>query len=293
MSHFVVLVIGPDIEGQLAPYNENLREVFVDLTEKYRKQYDEDSAFAVQDKQGLWQPTCENAGVISTRFNMMYRTFEVFCKCWYEEEPNEDGRYGYMHNPQAEWDWYQVGGRWTGYFKAKPGTQGQLGGVSDKIKLGCYDIMRKGDIDFEGMMIDRRAIANEQYDLYEKAVVGIEVPKRWAEFREDFDSIEHARTAYAAHPYSKALRDAKIDPQLGGAVEIYGVGRNVYVNRSCYGAFVPYAVLKDGEWVARGSMGWWGMSTETVDGDEWQKRIAEMLFALPDDTIITAVDCHI
>jgi hypothetical protein len=59
------------------------------------------------------------------------------------------------------------------------------------------------------------------------------------------------------------------------------------------GPDVPYAVLKDGEWVARGSMGWWGMSTETVDGDEWQKRIAEMLFALPDDTIITAVDCHI
>jgi hypothetical protein len=295
VSHFIVLVIGTNIEKQLVPFDEDFREVFADLTEKYRKQYDEDSAFVVQDKQGLWQLTCENAGGISTRFNMMYQTFEVFCKCWHEEEPYENSRYGYMHNPQAKWDWYQVGGRWSGYFKAKPGTQGHLGEISqgNPPEAGWFDVMRKGDIDFNAMILEAQVEANKKYDLYEAAIAGLEVPKTWQEFHKDFDDIDDARTAYAALPYNKALRDAKLDSWAGDAVKIFGVGRDAYVKRAGYNTFVPYAVLKDGEWVAKGEMGWFGMSNESVEQDVWHERIAEMLLALPDDTIITAVDCHI
>lgn len=32
-----------------------------------------------------------------------------------EEYVEEDGT-TYMHNPQSFWDWYQIGGRWTGHF---------------------------------------------------------------------------------------------------------------------------------------------------------------------------------
>jgi hypothetical protein len=48
-----------------------------------------------------------------------YTTFEEFAERWYKRKPNENGKYGYWHNPNAKWDWYELGGRWTGFFKLK------------------------------------------------------------------------------------------------------------------------------------------------------------------------------
>jgi hypothetical protein len=77
-------------------------------------------------------------------------TFAEFCADYYchdivpfGTEPDfvDDHKYGYTlvdengevtatidrTNPNAKWDWYQVGGRWNGYFKLKDGTLGLLG----------------------------------------------------------------------------------------------------------------------------------------------------------------------
>jgi hypothetical protein len=296
VSHFIVLVIGANSEEQLIPFNEDLHEVFKDTTDELLEIYNESSASAIQKTDGTWEYANEKERGVETRFNVMYSTFEAFCKEWKVEKPYENGRYGYFHNPNAKYDWYQVGGRWSGYFKAKPGTQGHLGEISwgcNPPEAGRFDIMRKGDIDFDAMTSEAQVEANKEYDLYEAAVAGLKIPKNWQEFHENFDDIDDARTAYAALPYNKALRDAKLNPWAGDNVKIYGVGRDTYVKRAGYNTFVPYAVLKDGEWVAKGEMGWFGMSNEIVDQDVWYERIAEMLLALPDDTIITAVDCHI
>ena len=34
-----------------------------------------------------------------------------------------NGRYGYMSNPNAKWDWYSEGGRWNGYLTNKEGNK--------------------------------------------------------------------------------------------------------------------------------------------------------------------------
>ena len=34
-----------------------------------------------------------------------------------------NGKYGYMSNPNAKWDWYSEGGRWSGYLTNKEGRQ--------------------------------------------------------------------------------------------------------------------------------------------------------------------------
>ena len=58
-------------------------------------------------------------------------------------------------------------------------------------------------------------------------------------------------------------------------------------------AAVPYAFVKDGEWYAKGNVGWWGSSQDTCTDKEWNRRFNEMLDALPEDTPLTVVDCHI
>ena len=39
------------------------------------------------------------------------------------EKVVEDDGYEYWHNPNGKWDWYQVGGRWTGSIKLKDGVE--------------------------------------------------------------------------------------------------------------------------------------------------------------------------
>ena len=310
MSHFVVLVIGDDVDLQLAPFNEqpdaddpHVKFVFNDRTEEFRKQYDEDSVEIIKRPDGSWifphaatDDKDAQIAPVSVKFSELYPTFEEFCKQWHGALPNEQGQFGYSSNPNAKWDWYTIGGRWSGYFKALPGSVGIVGepGVFDnRAEPGTYDQLHRGSIDFDGMRADAAAEASKQYDVYEAAVAGLEVPKRWAEFRTAYEDIQDAREAYKELPYIAALQAAGLLPWFEDPVEVYGIGREKYVERASNGAFTPYAVLKDGEWFSKGDMGWFGMSNDNVDTDTWNDRVWELLRDLPEDTLITAVDCHI
>src|SRR5687768_5462716 len=109
MSHFTVLVIGPNWEEQLIPYKESgfgsddppeLTKYleFVDTSQDYREEYE-------HDPRGC-------------------STLAEYMKKLYNCQPNKDGKYGYWQNPNKKWDWYDLGGRWAGYFKLKPGRKG-------------------------------------------------------------------------------------------------------------------------------------------------------------------------
>lgn len=311
MSHFVVLVIGDDVDRQLAPFNEQPEDddphvtfEFVDQTEEFRKEYDEESVEIIKRPNGSWcfayaatdDDKAAQIAPVSVKFSELYLTFEEFCKEWHHTEPNEQGRYGYNRNPNAKWDWYVIGGRWSGFFKALPGVVGKVGesGVlGNKAKPGYYDQLHRGSIDFEGMRADAAAEANKHYDAYEAAVKGLEVPTRWTEFCTAYENIDDARKAYHETPYITALRTAQLLPWFEDPVEVYGVGREKFVERARNRSFTPYAVLKDGEWFAKGEMGLFGVSHDSVDPDTWDSRVWELLRDLPEDTLITAVDCHI
>lgn len=61
---------------------------------------------------------------------------------------------GYWNNSKAKWDWYQVGGRWCGYFVKKANGYGEKGSRSwmdlrPDTDDNSVDIVRKGDIDID------------------------------------------------------------------------------------------------------------------------------------------------
>jgi hypothetical protein len=76
----------------------------------------------------------------------------------------------------------------------------------------------------------------------------------------------------------------EIDDGLAGSLE-------GYVTSERAGAAVCYALVRNGQWFARGDMGWWGISTN--EQDSCDQKINELIDGLPDDTLITIVDCHI
>lgn len=56
-----------------------------------------------------------------------------------------------------------------------------------------------------------------------------------------------------------------------------------------------FAVIKDGEWFEKGTMGWFGVSSETnKEATNWSLEFYNRFIKdLPDDAVITIVDCHI
>ena len=62
---------------------------------------------------------------------------------------------GYWHNPNAKWDWYEIGGRWRGMLRLLPGRKGYRAPLDEWTKDFVYpenacDAAFVKDCDFSG-----------------------------------------------------------------------------------------------------------------------------------------------
>lgn len=56
----------------------------------------------------------------------------------------------------------------------------------------------------------------------------------------------------------------------------------------------PYAfITPNGNWIERGQMGWFGISSNDKDEKTWNREFKKFLKTLKKSTIVTVVDCHI
>ena len=104
MSHFTVLVVAKDeaeLESKLLPYYEyGTSQGMDDLIKPYLewKKFDEEfcrelfDAYKKDNPESLmtWEQYLEEDGL----------------------KHHPEHGWGYWHNPNAKWDWYQIGGRW-------------------------------------------------------------------------------------------------------------------------------------------------------------------------------------
>lgn len=155
MSHFAVAVIVHDggcLDDLLAPYQENNMGdcprkylEFVSVEEEYREQYETESTTKIKTPDGRllwpWDEEFRVSGTFGTgtdthkvpegmgyeekeiKLSELYPTFAAFMEDFagYESPDPETGKYGYWENPNAKWDWWQVGGRASNWFKTKDG----------------------------------------------------------------------------------------------------------------------------------------------------------------------------
>jgi hypothetical protein len=214
-------------------------------------------------------------------------------------------------NPNSKWDWYKIGGRWNGFFKLKKGSFGTLGepGIQtldpgyEPVEPGRADTCRKGDIDIEGMMDEAQVEAEKRYDLFLSVTDGLPMAVSWKVMQEkhqtegvDCDGDPKvdwvaARDEYGVQPMVEALR--KNRETCFFDIEDFDCTREAYIARHRRRAVVLFAVLKDGVWYERGSMGWWGCVSDEKDRDEWEREFYNLFDSLPDDMLVTIVDCHV
>lgn len=345
MSHFSVLVIGPDVEAQLAPYHEfectGTNDQYIqdiNETESDRAEYEKYTTDMIKTPTGelvsRWteageakaefyrDPTPEElqeigplGGSAGSTANFSYtsrdwgdglgyrariyslpggyeeimlptkdvKTFAQWITYYhgrkvvpFGQEPDLEGdhKYGYVlvdengdvtasinrTNPNAHWDWYQIGGRWNGFLKLKvPSLVSQV-----------------GDPGIQNMNADYEHPGNDRADFCTKDDIDIEGMRAEAE--------EKARKHWLGGPIKNTSgTNRKTSRRRWSNTSNGHVG----------GAFRTFAVVKDGQWYEKGSMGWWGCVSNEKDTDEWSRQFAELVDGLPGDTMLTIVDCHI
>jgi hypothetical protein len=183
---------------------------------------------------------------------------QLAIQSWHGGAWDEDGNLYHLCNPEAKWDWYSVGGRWTGYFKLKPGAEGQLGepGVFENEPLFDADVCALQDIDWDAMRTVQRQTAE----------------KRWA-------------------ACEAALAEGKpIDPYLDFGVEPEE-GKAQFLARE--GSIATFAVLHSGVWHEAGQMLWWGLVADAKPSEAWDAEFERIIRSLDPDDELSVVDCHI
>ena len=342
MSHFIVMVIGGEgaksqnLEEQLEPFweldlpqsemKDDPRAEFADCTEEIDERWNDtttvvkmpdgsmlmpwDEKFKKKGSFGIGTDTHEipeglkKEEVPTSEYAISQGlTKDEWAKDWFGYVQNEEGVWGYWHNPNAKWDWWTLGGRWSGYFKVKKGVpedayelgeSGLMGSARNR-SAGRADHIRKGDIDMDAMREEAEKDANDRYDEFEAVVEGCPVSEPWDTIRERYEEdINKAREVYNAQPMVQALQKNR-DFVWYKPEDFYVAngGRDKYVANSFCAVFLPFAFLKDGEWVEKGKMGWWGVVHNEKLQYDWSGKFLEMFLELPDDTLISMVDCHI
>jgi hypothetical protein len=189
MSHFVTLVVtderptSDDLEPVLLPWHEyectgrHEYVEWVDDTDEIKAEYE-----------------------ASEKFKAEYKDLATFAKEWHGYEMRDDGRIGRLTNPNSKWDWWQIGGRWSGDLMLKEEAVAKYGG--------------------------RTGVNQAQW------------------------------------------KDVKIDEP-------------------------PFAIVKDGVWNERGTMGWWALVTDRKSDQEWKAETKRVFDSIRPDQWVTLVDCHI
>jgi hypothetical protein len=209
-------------------------------------------------------------------------------------------------NPEAKWDYWRIGGRWREYFIAREYSPFLVRTSKDwdspdtrsDGRIWC-DGGEIGALDFDAMRDVEAARRLAQYDQWRQIVGAHGNPPAWADLTGLVDlkelSIEEARHRYNGHPAIKAARDADIAGWSEGPEEMYGTTREEFERLARLATVPSYALVTlDGEWVAPGEMGWWGMSSDGP-GEREGYRIAvnKYIDSLSPKTWLVVLDCHI
>jgi hypothetical protein len=350
MSHFACILViedavpqSPDtiharVESEMAPFMENccgepdkIYMKFYDTEDEMLKEYEEGSREMVGYNGKLYLPwdkifkkkatkkdpfprveAPKDLPRISVPFKETYSTFDEFAAEWHGRKERDEtyNRYGYWQNPNAKWDWHEIGGRWSGFFKLKKGSTGRLGSqynFSGELKesKNRADMCFKSEVDFESMRNEMGKEAAKRYDAVHKAIEGTPPNDSWEIVKGEFDLkthnnlIDKARKVYHAQPRVKAFtefgRSEEGREMIGffSGVEEYDVSREQYIQTARNHAAVPFAVLKDGKWYEQGEMGWWGMAHNEKDPETWNSMVNKLYDELPETALLIAVDCHI
>jgi hypothetical protein len=276
MSHFLVYVIGDNVDEQLEKYNENL------IVDEYSKG-------VVSEKEierfiGYYR---KNKPLESKGLSLI-ELYELFGDDWKgcEWKVNENGQLEEFstYNPYSKWDWWIIGGRWSNSLINKNGNK------CDSLTISEYDY--KKEVENEKKRI------TEIYNGVQKIIKEEGLFTSFAELKETYEDINKAKAEYWGQQSIKRIQDEVFDGFMFG-VDIYEMATmtldDYFKHINIKYSHIPYAFVYKGEWYSKGDMGWFGFSDDKDESglNKYFEKFQELIDTIDGDTLLTAIDCHI
>jgi hypothetical protein len=175
-----------------------------------------------------------------------------------------------------KWDWYIVGGRWSGELLLKEGGEGTTNtNISNLVEPNKNpnraDTALAGDIDFEGMRQNYIDQVSSGYDKWKA------LPP--ADQKEERSAAIHSSDLW----WFECERADDIDG---------GMSKEDYIAKYAQAHALTFAfITPDGQWIERGNMGWWAAVSNK--NPNYDKLWWDFVTTLPADQRVYLVDCHI
>lgn len=293
MTHFTVLVTGDNIEGQLAPYDEagewfrasdgdpyELLGVGKDATSQQVEDAFKEKTKGIDEEDDAWYP-------LHSAQNLLL-------------DPEQRAEYDKNGpRPASRWDYWVIGGRFQPKLLLRNGKM--------------VHEATKGLVDIHGLRHIAAREARAWWRRWQMAIAGTPRPEPWSTFYDRFEAerkkqvegmeagiitalytLDDARRDYAAQPRVEATKGR--DDLLGwmGSPSDIPETEEEYVRLRVARALSVVAYVHEGVWHENGKTGWFGATSGAEMSElEWAEAFAAWFDALPDDTPLTIVDCHV
>ena len=240
------------------------------------------------------------------------------------------GNYGYWHNPEAHWDWYSIGGRWTGKLKLKKSKRHKQYAKDGIVGNGTPGLMTELNRDSNycdfapAHMIDWAGIKedqlNSELDAFDKIM---EIRDKYQRLRRekefDISELEDAPELlkswknwndseflrelfpdvldffYVEYLMSRTNDETDLLFMDYGYFNSFMCTREQYIKQHKADALTFAFIDLDGNWVEREHMGMWGISWKEDKHEEldYDDVFWKFLESIPDDMTVFFIDCHI
>lgn len=352
MSHFTLLVrisaerrqqhgsLDRALEAMMEPYSENAKDekylTFDDVEDDSRKKYETESIdmwerhgmnerYYTWDERFRLKSQVDSYGqlpdkpppgytMVSVPYSTLFATFEKYMSEFsgHKTRDPKTNRYGYWRNEKGYWDWYSIGGRWSGFFQLKKGMEpivGEPGVFKNEPKPGHGDVVKVSDLDLPAL---RRQQTKQAREFWKKWLAWLKSPEddSWTAgvrpraldcgllrvvegpYEPGENEIVIPWTKYreqAPRPREASPRDLWNDVAIGMPEKLF-----FEEYEACFHPLLTYAALDENGWYQPGKMGWFGVShTEPDNKVAFQRRFVGQFIeeAKPTDLLVL-LDCH-
>lgn len=308
MSHFTVLVCRPpeetrDLDDILQPWHEyectGVKDKWVEWVSEQK------------EVERRWLEADDDV-------RSEYGRIEKYAGDYFGYDVSPDtGEFGTWTNPRSKWDWWVIGGRWSGWLNGadivlrKNLPLDDMRAEALAVRADRVEKLRAlvGCADVDELEAVRARVGDQYRDL---------LAQKGSGYRDQSDMWDYARRHPDRFPLIvDGAPESKVSENaygwLGGFLKMSQLkdpGTEVsfieYLNGPVP-ALTPWAlVIPDGHvkgdgvescdgyvWQEKEGMGWWGMSDGTGNHKAWERYVDEYLESLDGETEITVVDCHI
>ena len=219
-------------------------------------------------------------------YKKLYKTFDEFAtKERYFDYDEENEGYGYTYNPDAFWDWYQIGGRWPKMFLVKDTCEeysiGERSWCNEDKKYEAPEgymwvaAARKKDIEWQAHydwnLKKKTEFYHELVECFKKG----ECPQDWyAHITED------GIIAWGDKLY---IKDETLEEFLVRCKVTEDYPYQIF----------PYGYLHEYDYVTEESVVMVDGKYKAIEDEDWYQKVKALFDESDDEKVFVGVDCHI